>query len=112
MIELNVIKQRLQELLKENERVTDIECLERDDFIVDVYKQDEFVKNGEDVCEEIRKEAEKTNLRLELMKVKVSENTWDKMEVPQKAVKSINGKTLVFNYSVRKKTGYEDRLLR
>lgn len=81
MIELNVIKQRLQELLKENDRVTDIERLERDEFIVDISKQLEFLKNGEDVCEEIRKEAEKTNLRLELMKEKVQQNTWDKMEV-------------------------------
>lgn len=112
MIELNVIKQRLQELLKENERVTDIERLERDEFIVDISKQTEFLKNGEDVCEEIRKEAEKTNLRLELMKEKVQQNTWDKMEVQQKAVVSIAGDTMVFNYSIRKKTPVEHNLLR
>ena len=39
MSELNVIRSRLNELLEENDRVTDIEKLERDEFVIDVEKQ-------------------------------------------------------------------------
>lgn len=38
MSELSVIKGKLTELLDENERVTDIERLERDEFVIDTDK--------------------------------------------------------------------------
>ena len=36
MQELKVIKNKLHDLLAENEKVTEIEKLERDDFVIDV----------------------------------------------------------------------------
>lgn len=36
MQELKVIKNKLHDLLAENEKVTEIERLERDDFVIDV----------------------------------------------------------------------------
>lgn len=89
MGELNQIKDKLIELLAENERVTDIERLERDEFVIDTLKRDKVEQEGENECEEIRKEAEKTVLRLELLRERVKQSTWDKMEVQQKAIKSI-----------------------
>lgn len=59
MSELEVIRQKLHELLDENDRVTDIEKLERDEFVIDVEKRDKVNDEGEKVCDEIRKEAEK-----------------------------------------------------
>jgi len=58
MSELNVIRSKLRELLEENNTVSEIEKLERDDFVIDVEKQAKVVAHGEQVCEEIRKEAE------------------------------------------------------
>ena len=86
MQELNVIKSRLFELLDENEKVSEIERLERDDFVIDVDKRDEMVEDGEKVCEAIRKEAAQTILKLELLRERVIETTWDKMEVKSVAV--------------------------
>ncbi len=40
MQELKVIKGKLNDLLAENEKVTDIERLERDDFVIDVEKSE------------------------------------------------------------------------
>lgn len=57
--------------MEENERVTDIEKLERDEFVIDIDKQNDVNDDGERVCEEIRKEADKTNLKLELLKERV-----------------------------------------
>lgn len=79
--ELSQIKDKLNALLAENERVTDIERLERDEFVIDVARQQRVVDEGEKECEEIRREAEKTVHRLELLRARVKQSTWDKMEI-------------------------------
>jgi hypothetical protein len=94
-------------LLAENEKVTDIERLERDDFVIDVERGQQINEEGEKICDEIRKEAEKTTLKLELLKERVQQSTWDKMEVQNKAVRSIKGDMLVFNYGIRKRNAEE-----
>lgn len=80
MGELNQIKGSLHQLLIDNENVTDIEKLERDDFVIDVAKADELWKKGEAVCDDIRKKAELTSLTMKLLKERVVANTWDQME--------------------------------
>jgi hypothetical protein len=107
MQELKVIKNKLHDLLAENEKVTDIERLERDDFVIDVERGQQINEEGEKICDEIRKEAEKTTLKLELLKERVQQSTWDKMEVQNKAVRSIKGDMLVFNYGIRKRNAEE-----
>ena len=71
MEQLGVIQSKLKELLHENNNVTEIEKLERDEFVVDVEKQNQFVQEGDNVCNDIRNEADKTNLRLELLRERV-----------------------------------------
>ena len=71
MNELHVIRSKLNELLVENEKVTEIERLERDDFVIDVDRSENVNKEGENICEEIRREAEKTVLKLELLRERV-----------------------------------------
>lgn len=71
MTELRVIKSKLNELLDHNEKVTDIERLERDEFVIDVDRSEEVTAEGEKICDEIRKEAEKTVLKLELLRERV-----------------------------------------
>lgn len=43
MEQLTVIQRKLRDLLSENERVTEIEKLERDEFVIDVQKQLQFI---------------------------------------------------------------------
>lgn len=111
MAELTVLKGKLGELLAENERVTEIERLDRAAFVIDTERAEQVNAEGEQICEEIRREAERTTLKLELLRERVKQSTWDKMEVQNKAVKSIKGDTLVFNYAVRKKEAGEQRRL-
>jgi len=108
---LGQIKEKLMALLAENEQVTDIERLERDEFIIDVARKEKVENEGEKECDEIRKEAEKTVLRLQLLRERVKQSTWDKMEVQQKAVKSIQSDTIIFNYPIRIRTAAEKRRL-
>jgi hypothetical protein len=46
-------------------------------------------------------------LRLELLRERVIDSTWNKMEVHSQAMKSIQNDNLLFNFSIRKKTAYE-----
>lgn len=111
MLELMEIKKGLMTLLSENERVTDLERLDRDEFVIDVKRKDQVFDEGEKECEEIRKEAEKTVLRLQLLRERVKQSTWDTMEVPQKAIQSIQSDTLIFNYPIRERNPAELRRL-
>ena len=81
MEELQMIEKSLTKMIDENSHVTDIEMLERDEFVVDVMRQDKFVAEGEKVCDKIRKEAEKNVLRLQLLRERVKTNTYDTMDV-------------------------------
>jgi len=47
MQELKVIKNKLHDLLAENEKVTEIERLERDDFVIDVERGEQINLEGE-----------------------------------------------------------------
>jgi hypothetical protein len=47
MSELHVIKSKLSELLDENNRVSEIERLERDEFVIDIDRQNRFNEKGE-----------------------------------------------------------------
>lgn len=48
-------------------------------------------------------------MRLKLLRDRVKQSTWDTMEVPQEAIKSIQSDTLIFNYPVRKRENDELR---
>jgi len=111
MKDLGGISDKLINLLAENARVTDIERLERDDFVIDVSRKDKVFVEGDTECGEIRKEAEKTVQRLELLRDRVQLSTWDTMLHQQKACKSIESDTLIFNYPIRKRNAKEERRL-
>ena len=89
MEQLVVLKKKLEELLENNQKVTEIEQLDRDEFVIDLLKQKQFVEEGENVCTDIRNEAEKTNLKLELLTERITKSTWNKMKVKSTAMKSI-----------------------
>lgn len=71
MSELHIIRTKLGDLLVENEKVTDLERLDRDEFVIDVDRSSKINIEGQNICEEIRREAEKTVLKLELLRERV-----------------------------------------
>ena len=105
-----MLQKKLKELLSENERVTEIEMLERDEFVIDLLKQRQFVDEGDNVCSDIKKEAERTNLKLQLLRDRIEESTWAKMEIPSTAMQSIQNDNLIFNFSIRHKTAQEKKI--
>jgi len=111
MMELNSIKENLQDLLRINNNVTDIEKLDRDEFVIDVSRKVALEKQGDDLCADIRKKCEVTSLTMQLLKERCINSTWEQMEVQLKACKSIQSSKLIWNYAIRKRTPTEYRLL-
>lgn len=60
---------------------------------------------------EIKEESEKKCLVLELLRERVEEKTWAKMETQQKAIKSISTDTLLMNFALRKREPKEEKIL-
>lgn len=81
MNELDIIARNLRKLLDQNDNVADIEKLEREEFVIDVERQQQFLEDGENVCTLIRQDAEKETLKLQLLREIVTKNTWETMEV-------------------------------
>jgi len=54
--------------------------LGREEFCIDVATQEKIIADGEEKCNMIRQIAEKHNLVLDLLRERVKESTWDRME--------------------------------
>jgi len=54
--------------------------LGREEFCIDVATQEKIIADGEEKCNLLRQLAEKTNLVLELLRERVKESTWDRMD--------------------------------
>jgi len=57
--------------LSENQTTTDLEQLERGEFVIDQNREARYNEEEEQVCKEISDEAEKTVLKFELLKERV-----------------------------------------
>lgn len=111
MKELGGIKDNLRELLEANERATNIEKLDRDDFVVDVARKATLEKQGDDLCSDIRKKCEVTSLTMQLLRERCRNSTWDLMKVKSTGCKSIQSEKIIYNYSIRDRTPVEYRRL-
>ena len=54
MSELHIIRTKLGDLLVENEKVSDLERLDRDEVVIDVDRSSKVNVEGQNICEEIR----------------------------------------------------------
>lgn len=111
--ELAKIRAGLMALLAENERVTDIERLDRDEFVIDLSRKTSVEESGAAECDKIRSEAKKTVAKFSMLWERLKSKTWDTMEedAQLKAVQSIMQPKLVYNYPLRKRTPAEQRRL-
>jgi len=109
--DLSKIRDKLNSLLHENQLVTDIEKLIRDEFVIDQGREIRYNDEESAVCKEIREEAQKTILKFELLRERVMESTHNTMQVKATACKSLMSDVLLHNYAVRQQTGNEKIML-
>lgn len=78
--ELARVRASLMALLAENERVTDIERLDRDEFVIDLPRKASVEEAGASECDKIRSEAKRTVAKFSLLHERLKAKTWDTME--------------------------------
>lgn len=97
---LNVIYNRLQDLLNENSQVTDLQKLERSEFVIDLI---EFAKRKDEnnkKMNELREQLEDTNYGYQLLLEKYKHEFWDSMEVHAISLYSFKSGITVRNFPI------------
>ena len=78
MRELHDIRASLQDMLNHNKHVAEeapLEELDRDEFVIDVARKDKLWDDCMKVCQDIRSEAERNILMVQLLRSRVLEKT-------------------------------------
>jgi len=111
-IELGEIKNKLEELLDQNQYADELEKLERDEFVIDVTGKESILKEGDEERKKMQEDAQKENMRNEILYNKIKETTYDTMEVQLKGVVGLKSNTVLYNFQIRKRTPEELRKLK
>ncbi|ORY35132.1 WD40 repeat-like protein [Neocallimastix californiae] len=109
------LRLRYIELVEQNNKLKDIEKLEPLEFTIDFDEKNRLNAELEEEVDKYRKQLEKENLKMQIIKERIKNECWDSMSVVGKTIKSfkenkLTGKKIkVTNYPLRKKTEKEQR---
>ena len=98
-------------MIESNGQVDELEQLSRDDFVIDIFARDEILENGRKQKSQLREKVKRENYRQEILHMLIKERTWDKMEVPLRAINGLNSNIIVPNFHIRIRGGEELRKL-
>ena len=84
-----VFKDRLRQLLEENERATDLERMDRSEFVVDVARRDTTIAENKKKAEEVRRKIKDADAVKDLISARIIADCWDSMEVPASEVRAM-----------------------
>uniref|UniRef100_UPI003AAA87D7 cilia- and flagella-associated protein 43 n=1 Tax=Centroberyx gerrardi TaxID=166262 RepID=UPI003AAA87D7 len=107
------LRDTIQEMMRENENLPDIERLEQQEFNLDVEEQRRLEAKGQQEVTRVRNEIELENLAKCYLRDVLKRQCWDSMKVKGKAVKAFQSEHEVKNYPMRERTEKElEELLR
>ncbi|CAH1784594.1 unnamed protein product [Owenia fusiformis] len=101
--EIRDIRRTIQDMMKSNEVVADIEKLGHHEFDLDVQEQKRMQEEGEAQIRQIVEEIELENLGMMYLKDVIKKECWDDMVVKGRALESFNGILEVANYPMRER---------
>uniref|UniRef100_A0A6I8PG16 Cilia- and flagella-associated protein 43 n=1 Tax=Ornithorhynchus anatinus TaxID=9258 RepID=A0A6I8PG16_ORNAN len=101
------LSKRIQEMMQENELVSDIAKLEQQEFSLDTEERERLHAQSEKEVEMIRKEAEMENLAKCYLRDVIKEECWDSMFVKGRALRCFHVACEVQNYPMKERTEKE-----
>ncbi|TRY55422.1 hypothetical protein DNTS_034432 [Danionella cerebrum] len=110
--DIMVLRDSIKGLMEENERLTDIEKLEQQEFNLDLEEQQRLQLEGEQEVNRVRKEIEMENLAKRYQREVLKRECWDSMQVKGKAIKAFHSENEVRNYPMKERTKQETEELR
>lgn len=106
-----ILGYRLKDLLTRNDKVPDLEKLDRDEFVIDVKGRDLIVAANEAKAAEVRTRLVRSNLERDVVARRIRAECWESMEVHLAAVRGFRSSAKVFNFAIRKRSAAELRHL-
>ncbi|XP_038613465.1 cilia- and flagella-associated protein 43 [Tachyglossus aculeatus] len=103
------LSKRIQEMMQENELVSDIAKLEQQEFSLDTEERKRLHAQSEKEVQTIRKEAEMENLAKCYLREVIKEECWDSMFVKGRALRCFHVDCEVQNYPMKERTEKEMR---
>ena len=104
------IQEKLKTMLDMNEKVPELEKLDRDEFVLDLAKKQEIEQQGQLAADALREKAKRENLRKEILKERIKHKTINAMQVNSKVIASLNSKFEVYNFTLRKLSKQEENI--
>ncbi|XP_063303391.1 cilia- and flagella-associated protein 43 [Pelobates fuscus] len=98
------LRQRIQEMMRENDSLPDIEKLDQQEFNLDTEEQERLLAESEQEVERVRKEIELENLSKQYLRHVIKQECWDSMIVKGRSVASFHAKYEVNNYPLKEQS--------
>ncbi|XP_067656775.1 cilia- and flagella-associated protein 43-like isoform X1 [Haliotis asinina] len=98
------IRRTIQEMMKNNEGLPDIEKLGRHEFDLDVDEQSKLQSLGEAEIARVREEIEFDNLAKMYLRDMIKKECWDEMKVKGRALQAFNSNLEVSNFPMKERT--------
>jgi hypothetical protein len=99
---LKIIKGRLEDMLFENDKVADIEKLDREEFVIDTVSRDQILQSNKVKSIQLRASIYDENSRMDVVCDKIKKDCWDSLEVQSKCILSFKSSVLVRNFAIPK----------
>ncbi|KAM3606934.1 uncharacterized protein V6R79_025898 [Siganus canaliculatus] len=104
---LKEFRDTIQEMMRENENLPDIERLEHQEFNLNVEEQKNLEAMVDQEVTRVTKEIEMKNLEKCYLRDILKRDCWDSLEVKGKAIKAFHSEREVKNYPLRERTDKE-----
>eukprot|EP00741_Cyanophora_paradoxa_P008713 tig00001371_g8435.t1 len=109
---VRALRGRLQEVVRRNETLPDLERMDRREFVVDTAARDALAAQTVEEVGRVREETGLENVARELVASRIREECWDSMEVKGAAIVGFGGTLQVANFPVRRLSERERSALR
>lgn len=85
--EILALREKVLDMISENESLPDIEKLERQEFILDMEDYQRMLAEEEKLISQVREEIELSNLAAMFLRAQIKKECWDNMVVKGKTIK-------------------------
>lgn len=113
---LTDLRDRIKFLIQENETASEIEAIDREEFVIDFEERDRLMVSADEKVRAVREILEQDNLKKRVICKRLKNEFWNSMNVIGQSVVSFNNDALtgnkitVPNYPIRKQTEYEIKM--
>eukprot|EP00828_Plagiopyla_frontata_P042912 TRINITY_DN6551_c0_g1_i9.p1 TRINITY_DN6551_c0_g1~~TRINITY_DN6551_c0_g1_i9.p1 ORF type:complete len:828 (-),score=112.12 TRINITY_DN6551_c0_g1_i9:145-2628(-) len=105
--QLQQIKNKLQTLANSNRLADDLEKLDRDEFVIDIATQHKLLDEGNRQKAQLRENAKRQVISLELRHQKIKKTTWDNMDTQLQCINGLRENIILYNFHINKRSAVE-----